>query len=152
MAPRGELKPGSIATRVLEMIDTAGQRPVPRSELHRRLPPVSRNGLGRALERLLDARQIVIVPGGFLLAGRVPAAREIVEPPTVPQPVPEPLRRQLDAIQRRAHALRFAGERAAATLLLAAASRHPALPRHVQAGFAALADLFRHHDPDGAAA
>lgn len=152
MGQRGSLKPGSIATRVLEMIDAAGQRPVPRSEMQRRLPPVSRNGLGRALERLLDARQVVIVPGGFLVAGRVPVEREVSEPAAVPEPLPEPLRRHLDAIQRRAHALRFVGERSAATLLLAATARHPGLPRHVQAGFAALADLFRHHDPDGAAA
>lgn len=153
MGQRGALQQGSIADQVLAMIGGSGHAPIPRATLQRDLPPIRRNGLGRALEQLLDASLIVQVPGGFLLPGRAAPVTELsFDQNAGPQPVPEPLRLQLDAIQRRAHALRAAGQRASAVLLLSSASRHPALPAHVGAGFAALAALFRHHDPLGGAA
>lgn len=152
MGQRGAFQPDSVAGFVLAQLDAAGAVPVSRAALGRALQPKRRKGLQTAIERLLNARAIVAVPGGLLIAGRVPeaATEDPGAQPDLP-PVSEPLRLHLAAITRRAWALTEAGQKAAAVLLLNTAARHPVLPPHVAAGVGALAALFRHHDAGVAA-
>lgn len=152
MGQRGEFQPDSVAGFVLAELEAAGSVPVSRAALGRALQPRRRKGLQTAIERLLNAQAIVAVPGGLLIAGRVPEAvtEDPGARPALP-PVSEPLRRHLDAITRRAWALVGAGQKASAVLLLNTASRHPVLPPHVAAGVGALAALFRHHQSAGPA-
>lgn len=152
MGQRGQFEPDSVAGFVLAQLDHAGNVPVTRAALGRALQPKRRKGLQTAIERLLNARAIEAVPGGLLIAGRVPES--VTEDPGARPDLPEvsePLRRYLAAITRRAWALTGAGQKASAVLLLNTASRHPVLPPHVAAGVGALAALFRHHNPGVAA-
>lgn len=152
MGKRGEFQPDSLAGFVLAQLDSAGCTPMTRGALSQLLQPRRRKGLQTAIERLLNARAIEAVPGGYLIAGRVPEI--ITQDPgaraDLPA-VPEPLRLHLAAITRRAWALVGAGQKASAVLLLNTASRHPVLPPHVAAGVGALAALFRHHHNAGPA-
>ena len=147
MCKRGVFQPDSVAGFVLAEIDAAGARPVTRAALGRALQPRRRKGLQTAIERLLNARLVIAVEGGLLLAGRMPEPikMDFGAPPEL-KPVSEPLRLHLAAITRRAWALTAQGQKASAVLLLNTASRHPALPAHVAAGIGALAALFRHHE------
>lgn len=153
MASKGEILSGSVASAIVAIV-AAAPRPLARAEINRSLQPRQRLGLPPALDRLLDNGVLIAVPGGFMLPGQGHPPEPQLAPDRVatPQPLAEPLRRHLDAIQRRAHALTRSGQRASAVLLLDTASRHPAMPAHVGAGLASLAALFRHHDPEGAAA
>jgi hypothetical protein len=141
MPARGELKPGSIAARVLAMVTEGAGAAVSRNEIGRRLVAQDRRWLGRTLGTLQRSRLIVEAPGGYRLADAAapePAIRERVTPP-----LPEHAKRLLGAIIRRAHALRGRGIVVGASELLRAAADKVA-PHPASKDLAALADLFEH--------
>ncbi len=141
MPKRGELKPGSLAARLLAMVAEGLGATVARDDLARRLPGKDRCWFARTLASLELAGLITASAGGYRLADARPPEPAIIE--RIVPPLSEPVRQCLAAIIRRAHLLRERGIVVGAAELLRAAAekmaRHPAAQ-----DLAALADLFEH--------
>lgn len=152
----GLFKPGSLTDRVLKAIQAGEGMPVTRAALRAPLSRGEQGSFHRIIDKLVVRGLVRETCAGFVPADAPRLAADPAETRhhfdrAALSPVAEPLRLRLDAITRRAHALAAHGRKASAVLLLNTASRHPALPAHVAAGFGALADLFRHHDLERAA-
>lgn len=141
MPKRGELKPGSIAARLLAMIAEGAGASVSRNEMAPRLPAKDRCWFARTLVSLQQSGLIVETAGGFRLADARSPEAPIIE--RVSPPLSEHVRQCLAAIIRRAHLLRERGIVVGAAELLRAAAeklaKHPAAQ-----DLNALADLFEH--------
>lgn len=141
MPKRGELKPGSVAARLVAIVAEGFGEAVSRSEIARRLKSPERCWLDRTLGSLQLAGLIVAAGGGYRLAAARPAEPPLVE--RTAAPLPEQTKALLAAIIRRAHALRGRGLVVGAAALLREAARR--LGRHPAAeDLSALADLFDH--------
>lgn len=141
MPKRGELKPGSIAARLLAMVAEGQGASVSRNEMAPRLEAKERCWFARTLASLVHSGLIVETAGGFRLADATAPEPAIIEKIT-PQ-LPERSRQLLAAIIRRAHLLRERRMIVGACELLRAAAEKIA-PHQVAQDLQALADLFEH--------
>lgn len=141
MPKRGELKPGSLAARLLAMVAEGLGATVARDDMARRLPGKDRCWFARTLASLELAGLIVEVAGGYRLADARPSEPAIIE--KITPPLSEHVCQCLAAIIRRAHLLRERGIVVGAAELLRATAeklaKHPAAQ-----DLEALADLFEH--------
>lgn len=145
MAQAGEIKPGSVASRVLDILREEG-RPLSRVTLRFRAGARNGHHMDRVLTGLVMRKLVRESERGYRLA-------EAEAPPPPPPPEPEPgpapshLMRLVSAIIRRAHRHRLAGEPAQASGLVRQAARAWGLDRfpHIRADLLALADLFAAH-------
>lgn len=140
MAQRGEIKPGSLSARVLELVEAHGGAPVSRAAISQQFSPAERRWLHRALDCLIKNGRVRETCDGYVPAHLASTAvSEAVPGETMPAAV----RRTLAEIIHRAHEHRRAGSRGSAAALLRRAAARVRL-RHVAEDLAALSDLFEH--------
>lgn len=141
MPKRGELKPGSLAFRLLAMVAEGCGATVSREGMAQRLPAKDRCWFARTLASLELAGLITESAGGYRLADARPPEAAIIE--RISAPLSQPVRQCLAAIIRRAHLLRERGIVVGAAELLREAAGRLA-PHHAAQDLLALADLFEH--------
>lgn len=146
MAQAGEIKPGSVASRVLDILREEG-RPLSRVTLRFRTGARNAHHIDRVLTGLVMHKRVRESEHGY----RLVEAQAAPPPPPPPEPEPGPapshLMQLVSAIIRRAHRHRLAGEPAQASGLVRQAARAWGLERfpHIRADLLALADLFAAH-------
>ncbi|MET3892801.1 hypothetical protein ABIE41_003877 [Bosea sp. OAE506] len=146
MAQAGEIKPGSVAERVLTILREEG-RPLSRVTLRLRTGASNGNHIDRVLTGLVVRKLVRESVHGFRLAD-LPApapAAPVLEPE--PGPAPSHLMRLVSAVIRRAHRHRAAGQLTQASTLVRQAAGAWGLDGfpHIRADLLALADLFAAH-------